>query len=362
MGAVGTVDMERNVDRALDVEDLEAPDLPKLARMGTDVLGSVREIRAMLQARADVLETCREVLTDQHARILDQRQRLEREQDSFCDEYEKREADLTDREKRYEGLEDRIRELSATFQSEADDLKRRAEDIRRVEAEHTQRKIVLDTRTTDLATLEREYADRKREFEQSLAGLDADRERIRLSSEELAGARERYDHDREQLEAERREHDDAVARLEGERTSLQESLDQLEDRHREFEQQVAALEQRETRVVEQQGTLELRIQQLARQKDEMIALRQRWEEKINELNTASTNLSALREQLVEEVGHISNERTEILSRFGLTERSWSKGGSADGGLPSTSEPAVPASVERYQKLCRDARRRAIGSI
>ena len=94
----------------------------------------------------------------------------------------------------------------------------------------------------------------------------------------------------------------------------------------------------------------------------MIALRRRWEEKINELNTASTNLSALREQLVEEVGHISNERTDLLNRFGLTERSWAKGSAADGGLPSTVEPTPPASVERYQKLCRDARRRAIGAI
>jgi peptidoglycan hydrolase CwlO-like protein len=125
---------------------------------------------------------------------------------------------------------------------------------------------------------------------------------------------------------------------------------------------VSELEQREAQVVERQGTLELRIQQLAKQKDEMIALRQRWEAKINELNAASTNLTTLREQLVEEVGHISNERTDLLSRFGLTERSWGRGAEANGGVPPTAEPPVSASVERYQKLCRDARRRAIGTI
>lgn len=359
MGAVGTVEM--NLDRALDVDDLEAPDLPRLAKMGADVLESVRQIRAMLQARADVLETCREVLSDQHARIVDQRQRLEHEQVSFCDEFDRREAEMTEREKRHEGLEERIRQLGATFQAEADELARRADEIRRLEGEQDLRKAALDTRTGDLDALEREFAEHKRQFEHSLAELDGDRERVRVSSEELAAARERYEIDRERLVAERREHDEAIARLAGERASLDASVRELEEKQRSFADDLAALEQRETRVVEQQGTLELRIQQLARQKDEMIALRQRWEAKINELNAASTNLSALREQLVEEVGHISNERTDLLSRFGLTERSWGKGASPEGGLPSTAEPAAPASVERYQKLCRDARRRAIGS-
>jgi chaperonin cofactor prefoldin len=202
------------MERVLDVDDLEAPDLPKLAGMGADVIESVREIRAMLATRADVLETCRTVLADQHANIVEQRKRLERDMIAFCDEFDRREAKMTDRE---------------------------------------------------------------------------------------------------------------------------------------------------ARVVEQQGTVELRIQQLARQKDDMIALRQCWEAKISELNAASTNLSTLREQLVEEVGQISSECTDLLGRFGLTERSCGTGAKTEGGLPPAVEPPQPDSLESYRTISRDVRRRPGGS-
>jgi chromosome segregation ATPase len=360
MNMAGVTPVE--LDPQLNVDDLESPDLPKLARMGKDILDSVQSIRAMLQARSDVLETCREVLTEQHAKISDQRERLEREQGALCDEYEKRELDLTEREKRFEGLEDRIRQLSATFQVEADELKRRAEEIRRRDAEQTQRKIALDSRAEHLGGQERELADQRSAYEQNVIELDADRQKLGAAQNDFESAREKFAQDLAALKGEREQHDEAAALLEHDRQTFQKSLEALEARQSEFEKQVAAVERREQQVVEQQGTLELRIQQLAKQKDDMIALRRRWEEKINELNAASTNLSTLREQLVEEVGHISNERTDLLNRFGLTERTWKKGSPADGGLPSTAEPTPPASVERYQKLCRDARRRAIGAI
>jgi chromosome segregation ATPase len=351
------------LDVDFDVEDLESPDVPQIAAMGKDVLQSVQQIRDMLRARAEVLESCRGTLADQHSRLVELRERFEHEQDALCDEYEKREVDLCEREKAYEGLEERIQQLSAAFQLEADGLKARGEELQAREADHAEKSLALDLRDSALSDLEREFAEQKTQFEARIASLDADREKLRVAGRELGEAKSKFLREREELESERERHAQAAARLEADRREFADSQRELEQRQQALATQVAALEKREMMVVEQQGTLELRIQQLAKQKEDMIQLRRRWEEKISELNMASTNLSALREQLVEEVGHITNERNELLNRFGLTERAWNSGQPVDSGLPNLSDSmAGSASVERYQKLCRDARRRAIGAI
>ena len=69
-------------------------------------------------------------------------------------------------------------QLSATFQVEAEDLKKRAEEIRRRDAEQTQRKIALDGRTDQLNGQERDLADQKRTYEQSTIELNSDREKL----------------------------------------------------------------------------------------------------------------------------------------------------------------------------------------
>jgi hypothetical protein len=80
---------------------------------------------------------------------------------------------------------------------------------------------------------------------------------------------------------------------------------------------------------------------------------------MNELSGVRSSLNDLQNELTLELGNMTEQKETLLPKYGA-----SKGGEgkavADGGLPQVSEQQREA-VERFQKLCRDAKRRAIGS-
>jgi hypothetical protein len=74
------------------------------------------------------------------------------------------------------------------------------------------------------------------------------------------------------------------------------------------------------------------------------------EAKLRELETAQQSLSALQQQLDGELSRISEQQAELIP---------SK--ADDGGKPSATEKKARDSLERFQKLCRDAKRKAVGA-
>ncbi|HYC56283.1 MAG TPA: hypothetical protein VEL28_15210 [Candidatus Binatia bacterium] len=345
---------------SMKLDNVENPDVNKIASMGQDVLRAIGTLRDMLQARAEAIESCRAMLVDQHSKLVEDRERFEHEQVLLCDEYERREADLADREKRYEGVELRAEELGRAFEIEAAELKRQHEELNRRAAASEDTLRSIGEREGALLQLEQEFHKQKADFEERIATLDADREKLRQAGKQLAEAKARHLKERTDWEVERDRHLQAVASLERDRAAFSESESELESRQIAFAERSAELARRDQQIKEQEGSLELRVQQVEQQKDELGRLRQRWEEKIAELNDASVSLSSLQEQLQAEVGQIANDRDDILERFGLTEKTWNAGAPATKGVPTPQDQQASAAVERYQKLCRDARRRAIG--
>jgi hypothetical protein len=57
---------------------------------------------------------------------------------------------------------------------------------------------------------------------------------------------------------------------------------------------------------------------------------------------------------------LTEQHDDLLPRFGATEGSDGKK-QAKGGLPAAADSKARESLKRFQKLCRDAKRRAVGA-
>lgn len=347
---------------SLDALDT-GPDAMRIAGMGHEVVGAVQMIRDMLKARAEVLESCRSVLLEQHAKMVDQRQHFEQEQVALCDEYDLREAELSERERAYEGVDDRVRQLTEAFEVETLSINLKYEEIHERSASNEARAREVGTRERNLDELEKDFSEQKAQFEARIASLDADREKLRVAGKQLGEAKARFLKEHDDWDLEREQHAQVVTEFEQRVAAQTEAEAEFHERVRNIDAQSLELGRREASLRDKEGTLELRLNQVEKQKEELLVLRRRWEDKMGEINEAGSSLASLQEQLAVELGHISTDRSELLERFGLSDKGWSNGQAPEGGIPaSVEQPTSSAAVERYQKLCRDARRRAIGAV
>lgn len=337
-------------------------DPTRVASMSREVVGAVQMIRDMLKARADVLESCRATLLQEQEALAEQREQFEQDRLALCEEYDAREAEVAERERRYEGIDERVRSLTEAFETEGRTLSQRYEEVCAQAAAAEAKAQELAARERVLEELEREFGEQKKQFEKRIASLDADREKLRVSGKQLGEAKARFLKEHDDWQVARDEHAKAVAKFEEDCKALAEAEEELQTRVHSLNDERQELARRESLLAEKEGTLELRLNQAEQQKEELLALRQRWEDKIAELSDASTSLASLQEQLTVEMGNITTDRSELLARFGLSEKAWSNGQAPDGGMPGKMEQPAPVAIERYQKLCRDARRRAIGAI
>lgn len=353
----------RNTASAEVLDTLDSGlDPTRVASMSREVVGAVQMIRDMLKARAEALESCRATLLEQQATLAEQRARFDQDRLALCDDYDEREACVSERERRCDGMEERVQQLTLAFEAEASSINQRYDEIRRQALSTEAKANELEARERILEGLEKEFGEQKAQFEMRIASLDADREKLRVAGKQLGEAKARFLKEHDEWQAARDEHAQMVAKFEEDRQALAEAESEFQERVQSVDDQRAGLERRESMLAQREGTLELRLNQAEKQKEELLALRRRWEAKMGELSDASTSLVSLQDQLAVEMGHITTDRSELLDRFGLSDKGWSKGQVPNGGLPASVEPPVPAAIDRYQKLCRDARRRAIGAV
>ena len=81
---------------------------------------------------------------------------------------------------------------------------------------------------------------------------------------------------------------------------------------------------------------------------------------MQEVTAARDSLGALQKQLEDELDKVAEQKGELLPQYGLEEAEATTGRPADKGVPNVADRAARESLERFQKLCRDAKRRAIG--
>lgn len=75
---------------------------------------------------------------------------------------------------------------------------------------------------------------------------------------------------------------------------------------------------------------------------------------MKELDAARESLGAIQRQLEQELDKAAAQRDDLLPRIGGS-------GGAHVPSPGPAEQKSRESIERFQKLCRDAKRKAIGA-
>ena len=84
---------------------------------------------------------------------------------------------------------------------------------------------------------------------------------------------------------------------------------------------------------------------------------QGWKAKMEELERSRKSLADLQREVEGEVRKVQSGTSELMPQYGITER----GAAPTGGLPKLGNAKPRGSVERFQKLRRDAKRKAIGA-
>ncbi|MCZ6683027.1 MAG: hypothetical protein O7B26_07575, partial [Planctomycetota bacterium] len=119
--------------------------------------------------------------------------------------------------------------------------------------------------------------------------------------------------------------------------------------------------QRETEMSQLCASLERKQGELDRREKEVSAMRKEWDQKMQGLESAQASLAELQRQLKQELNKTVDTKNELLPVFGLNGESDQDGKPNNGEIPKPLQKQARESVKRFQKLCRDARRRAIGN-
>lgn len=328
-------------------------DSQRIEVMGKEVVDTMRGLRELLDARAKALEACRTALVEHYRELDQERDAFGTEQLELCERIEKREAELEAREKECESLKAQAQQLAAFQKAQLEELQNRDEQA-------SSRLADMDKQVEALC---------QRESAASAALQKVDEQRITLEQERLnfEEAQKRIGETSARVEEER----SLVAQKHQEIVKAEEQVvsqqQQLSEQQRAFvNQQNAAAQERkatETRQLELENIasqLEAGRHELASQQQSLAASQSEWDVKLRELQTASASLSSLQKHLDGELTSISDQADELLPQYGVTRESANRGAPADQGMPSATDQAATDSLERFQKLCRDAKRRAIG--
>lgn len=227
----------------------------------------------------------------------------------------------------------------------------------RTALEEYQRKLAQDRETlaSEQMSLCSQFDVRQHDLEQ--AGIEVEAQR-----NALAEAEARFKDERSRWESQKVSISDCEARLEEERGEITTLQASLETQKASLARDEEALKQREASLVEMTSAVNEREQALARQQEELAGIRQEWDARMREIKAAQDGLAALQSQLEGELGKVAEQKNDLLPRFGATDPTSGSAPRADQGIPAVPPETDKArsALERFQKLCRDAKRRAIG--
>ena len=105
---------------------------------------------------------------------------------------------------------------------------------------------------------------------------------------------------------------------------------------------------------EKEAELNGRAGALESQRSEITAMQEEWRAKVAELHSARNKLESLQQQVGEELNMLSEQQDDLFLNYGSSQE-----GVADKNL-SKLDSSARKSMKRFQKLCRDAKRRVIG--
>jgi chromosome segregation ATPase len=328
-------------------QDRPAPpvDVAALEALGHDVIASMQTMRELLAARTAALEECRTALLSFHGELMKEYEDFTHREQELCEQYQQRDAALRVRE---EGCAAREQELDAsTVQLKAE----QAEFVRKRDELEPRLKAAAAQETT-LAKRATALAAQQQETDAATAALERRAQELAANLARTQAAEAQCAERAAELEARRSELDAQHAELEHRET-------EAAQRAAEATRRAAELQVRETEVTAQ--TSELR-QRRATLDAEQATVRQAQAEAtalLRELETAREHLAGLRQQVQDELAALGAQQSDLLAQHGTSGRGPAQPGA---GLPKLPDPKARESLERFQKLCRDAKRKALGAL
>ncbi len=352
--------MSNSQAQSAEISDHElggsAPDVENAEAMGQDVLATVHTLREMVAARAQALEGFRAALVEQHARLEEEREAFAQQQNELCDHYETRETELGERETRClthekeavqsrEAQEGEVEQLRADLEARLDALTTRQSDI--------------DEREQKVEERGSEQAAERQAIDAQLKELEGDRAKLEPLKTELAEAEAAAARDRGELEEMQARHLSEREAFESERERIIQERSELQARHDDLLARAEEIEAREQDLEKEAEVVKQSVQHADQQRSELTLLQQQWKSKVDDFGTASSSLSALKQQLESEIGMIAGGKDDVLADYASGDADFFAG-LPTGDTPTPAQQAANGAVDRFQKLCRDARRRAIG--
>lgn len=321
-------------------------DLGAIQTMGRDLVASMQTVRELLEARASALDACRAALEEHHNKMVADGKALGELESQTCGEIETRLAEVAKREAECAKKE---KELSSAVKS-ADESTQRI----------YQEKSKLDDQEKDLVEREKALQALADELKADRQKFGEDRDRNEESSRKLKADLAKFQADRAHWESRHAE----VSALEMKLTQLRKTLDDDMQKFQSDRETIAhekkAMVAREQELSALATALEKRRADIERRESSAAEYERQWDEKLKELNTARDSLASLQRHLETELTRVTGQKDELLPKYGVSEPDV-KGAPANKDVPSPADAEARASLERFQKLCRDAKRRAIGA-
>jgi len=197
-----------------------------------------------------------------------------------------------------------------------------------------------------------QLVEREKQYEQIEERCQEIKNKQQQESEELIQQQQQLDKRQAELSSLEKQLHAQQAQLEQQQKKIAAQEDQLSPQREQLKTQ-------ESQLSEQTIRLDQRSQHLDEKQQQLADLEQQWKSKIAELNAAGKGLAAVQQQLQEEMKAVASQESQLLPEYGLTD-GVSAGQKADADMPSAAQDEARKSIERFQKLCRDAKRRVIG--
>lgn len=337
------------LDPLTDVSDLEA--------LGNDVIEAMQATRELLDARAQALEHCRLALVEHHDKLANDRGEVEQREGDLRASIDGREHEIAAREEACDELKRRLDERLGAAETAEAELNGRKSELDAVRAKAASREEELARQQESLEVLESRIARQRAE-------TDAGAQQFAAKEAELDAARQSLAERTDELDARQRDELSRSTTLSETEADLNTKLEKLEKQRSEFEsarrQGAAALEQREAKLAEMESSIAQRQSEAAARQDRLDALQRECDRKMAEVESARGRLADLRTQIRSELEKAVTAGTDaqpLLAGAAVQTDSAAAGNAGD--LASVADVQARESVERFQKLCRDARRRVV---
>ena len=229
---------------------------------------------------------------------------------------------------------------------------------------------------TGLETRLKDFAQREKALVQQESTAQALRQELEKNGQQLADQTAALDQRRQRLESSTADLARSSAELKAQREELQAHLHKLAEAQQElgrqrqthageveaWQRRTAELSSREQEIAAMSADLDQRAQQIMEEEARIAESKTAIEEKQRELEITARSLAALEKELKQELSQLSDQKNELLPRFGTDEQQLAKGAPrADRNVPKVDDGKARESLQRFQKLCRDAKRRVVGA-